>query len=52
MQLKNPLVFGLMAVLLIGGTVLPAMSQTTEDVSQLELNLDKPVYDLNEKIII
>ena len=51
MQLKNPLVFGLMAVLLIGGTVLPAMSQTTEDVSQLELNLDKPVYDLNEKII-
>jgi len=53
MQLKNPLIFGLLAILLIGGSVLPAMSQTeSEEVSQLGLNLDKSVYDLNEPIII
>ena len=54
MQLKNPLIFGLLAILLIGGSVLPAMSQTEsdEEASPLELNLDKSVYDLNEPIII
>ena len=55
MQLKNPLIFGLLAILLIGGSVLPAMSQTEsneEASTPLELNLDKSVYDLNEPIII
>ena len=54
MQLKNPLIFSLLAILLIGGSVLPAMSQTEsdEEASPLELNLDKSAYDLNESIII
>ena len=43
MQLKNPLIFSLLAILLIGGSVLHAMSQTEsdEEASPLELNLDK-----------
>ena len=54
MQLKNPIVFSLLAILLIGGSVLPAMSQTEleKETSQLGLNLDKSVYDLNQPIII
>jgi len=53
MQLRNPFLFGLVAVLLIGGTVLPAMSQTpSEEVSQLEVNLDSSAYELNQPISI
>ena len=53
MQLRNPFLFGLVAVLLIGGTVLPAMSQTpSEEVSQLEVNLDNSSYELNQPISI
>ena len=51
MQLKNPLVFGLVAVLLVGGTILPAMSQTEpEDISQIQVTVDNSTYDLNEPI--
>ena len=52
--MKNHLIFGLIGVLLIGGTVLPAMSQTqsAESISEIILSLDKPSYDLNEPISI
>ena len=53
MQVKNPFIFGLLAVLLVGGTILPAMSQTEpEDGSQIELSLDNTTYDLNTAISI
>lgn len=54
MDISKSIVFGLLAVLLVGGTVLPAMSQTeSEDQSSLiEVNLDKSSYDLNERISI
>ena len=53
MQLKNPLVFGLVAVLLVGGTILPAMSQTEpEDISQIQVTVDNSTYDLNDSISI
>ena len=53
MQLKNPLVFGLVAVLLVGGTILPAMSQTEpEDISQIQVTVDNSTYDLNDPISI
>ena len=47
--MKNHLIFGLIGVLLIGGTVLPAMSQTqsAESISEIILSLDKPSYDLS-----
>ena len=42
MKMRNHAIFGLMAILLIGGTVLPAMSQTEpeEQIAYIELNLD------------
>jgi len=54
MQVKNHLVFGLVAILLIGGTVLPGMAQTEtdEEKSGIIINLDKPAYDLGEDITI
>ena len=53
MHKKNPVIFGLLAILLIGGSVLPAMSQTeSEQVSQLGLNLDQSSYYLNQDISI
>ena len=53
MQLKNPLVFGLVAVLLVGGTILPAMSQTEpEDMPQIQVTVDNSTYELNEPISI
>ena len=54
MQVKNQLLFGLLTVLLIGGTVLPAMSQTApdEETSKININLDSPVYDLNQEITV
>lgn len=54
MQVKNQLLFGLLTVLLIGGTVLPAMSQTApdEETSKININLDSLVYDLNQEITV
>ena len=54
MQTKNFLIFGAMAVLLVGGTILPAMSQTESEqqIPQIELSLDSSSYDLNERITI
>ena len=37
MHLKNPLLFGLMAILLLGGTITPAISQSSFD-SQIVIN--------------
>lgn len=52
--MRNHAIFGLMAILLIGGTILPAMSQTEpeEQIAYIELNLDKSIYDLNKSISI
>ena len=49
MQVKNHLLFGLVAVLLIGGTVLPGMAQTEtdEESSRITVNLDSTTYDLS-----
>jgi len=54
MQVKNHLLFGLVAVLLIGGTVLPGMAQTEtdEEPSRITVNLDSTTYDLQQKITI
>ena len=42
MQLKNPLLFGLMAILLLGGTITPAISQNSPDfgivINEIEIN--------------
>ena len=42
MHLKNPLLFGLMAILLLGGTITPVLSQSTPDaqilINEVELN--------------
>ena len=37
MHLKNPLLFGLMAILLLGGTITPGLSQSSLD-SQIVIN--------------
>ena len=52
--MKNQAMFGLMAILLIGGTILPAMSQTEpeEEIAYIEVNTDKSIYDLNKPISI
>ena len=38
MQVKNPILFGFIAILLIGGSVLPAMSQVELDDSIIVIN--------------
>jgi hypothetical protein len=42
MHLKNSLLFGLMAILLLGGTITPALSQSSPDsnivINEVELN--------------
>jgi len=42
MHLKNPLLFGLMAILLLAGTITPGLSQTTTDldivINEVEIN--------------
>ena len=42
MHLKNPLLFGLMAILLLGGTITPVLSQSSSDVgvviNEVEMN--------------
>ena len=41
MHLKNPLLFGLMAILLLGGTITPALSQSSPDsivINEVEIN--------------
>ena len=52
--MKNQVMFGLMAILLIGGTILPAMSQTDpeEETAYIEVSIDKSIYDLNTPISI
>ena len=54
MQVKNHLLFGVVALLLIGGTILPGMAQTEtdEEQSRIILNLDNTTYDLQQKITI
>jgi hypothetical protein len=54
MQVKNHLLFGLVAVLLIGGTILPGMAQTETDEEQprIIINLDNTTYELNQKITV
>ncbi|MDP6857972.1 MAG: hypothetical protein QF559_03460 [Candidatus Nitrosopelagicus sp.] len=54
MQVKNYLLFSLVAVLLIGGTILPGMAQTEtdEEQSKIIINLDSTAYDLQQKITI
>jgi len=38
MQVKNPILFGLIAILLIGGSILPAMAQVELDDSMIVIN--------------
>ena len=42
MHLKNPLLFGLMAILLLGGTITPVLSQTSPEqnilINEVETN--------------
>ena len=38
MHLKNPLLFGLMAILLLGGTVAPALSQSSPATNSIVIN--------------
>ena len=42
MHLKNPLLFGLMAILLLGGTITPGLSQNSFDseiiINEVETN--------------
>ena len=42
MHLKNPLLFGLMAILLLGGTITPGLSQSSFDsdivINEVETN--------------
>jgi hypothetical protein len=38
MHLKNPLLFGLMAILLLGGTVAPVLSQNSPDSNSIVIN--------------
>ena len=38
MHLKNPLLFGLMAILLLGGTVAPALSQSSPNSNSIVIN--------------
>ena len=55
MQLKNPFVFALLGILLIGGSIVPAMSQTAteEDVGpSLDVSFDQSSYNLNTPLII
>ena len=55
MQLKNPFVFALLGILLIGGSIVPAMSQTAteEDVEpSLDVSFDQSSYNLNTPLII
>jgi hypothetical protein len=54
MQVMNQLVFGFVAVLLIGGAILPGMAQTETDEAQpkISINLDNVTYDLNQKITV
>ena len=54
MQVKNHILFGLVAVLLIGGTILPGMAQTEADEEQhrITINLDSTTYDLNQKMVV
>lgn len=54
MQVKNHLLFGLVAALLIGGTILPGMAQTETDEEQsgIIINLDNITYDLQQKITV
>ena len=55
MQLKNPFVFTLLGILLIGGSIVPAMSQTAteEDVGpSLDVSFDQSSYNLNTPLII
>ena len=54
MQLKNHLIFGLVAILLIGGTIVPGMAQTESEEEQprLLLNLEKSNYNLGEDITV
>ena len=55
MQLKNPFVFTLLGILLIGGSIVPAMSQTAteEDVGpSLDVSFDQSSYNLNTPMTI
>ena len=54
MQVKNHILFGLVAVLLIGGTILPGMAQTEtdEEQSKITINLDSTTYDLNQNMVV
>ena len=55
MQLKNPFVFALLGILLIGVSIIPAMGQTTseEDVEpSLEVSFDQSNYNLNTPMVI
>ena len=54
MQVKNQLVFGLVAILPISGTILPgiAQSESDEEQSKIIVNLDSATYDLNQKITV
>ena len=38
MHLKNPLLFGLMTILLLGGTITPALSQSSPDFNSIVIN--------------
>ncbi len=38
MHMKNPLLFGLMAILLLGGTVTPALAQSSPDLNSVVIN--------------
>ena len=54
MHLKNPLLFGLMAILLLGGTITPVLSQSSPDLGivinevELKLNQTKLIWALTQ----
>ena len=41
MHMKNPILFGLIAILLLGGTITPVLSQSSSDsvvINEVEIN--------------
>ena len=52
MHLKNPLLFGLMAILLLGGTITPGLSQSSFDSNIVinEVEINSPGSDKSEFI--
>ena len=52
MHVKNPILFGLMAILLLAGTITPGISQSTVDtkvvINEVEINWKQEVLKARE----